>query len=814
MARQGRYSKKRSFLDNVRWDLKRRWRWFRDLPRWKKIAVVAGPILVVLLIIPLLTYVYFARDISDQERLMNRNNTGLVLLDQNGESFYSIGRAERREMVKLGQIADVTEQALLASEDKDFYNHGGFSVISMLGALYANMVTGHTSYGGSTLTQQLAKNTLLTDDRTYLRKYQELAVSIAIERTYTKDEILEMYLNSVFFGENSFGIQDAAETYFGKQPSELSLAESAMLIGVLPAPSAYSPISGNPELAYERQNTVLSRMVSNNVITEAEKEAALAEELVFASPSNDNNSIAPHFAEMVIKELSDKHGYEKVMRSGYRVKTTLDREAQQALAGSVNSNIRYIESRGGSNAGGVVIDPTTGEVRAVVGSADYNNEEWGKVNMATASRQPGSSFKPIYYAAALGDGIVTPSTTLEDKPINLNGWQPKNADNRFRGDVTVRNALSQSLNIPSIEVMQEYGVERSIKAANKLGINTITGDTDYGLALALGAGETRLIDMTNAYAAFANGGRQFKPILVKEIDDKFGAKVSVTRETSRQAISAEGAFLISSILSDNSARSPIFGSSLTVSGRTAAVKTGTTDDSRDAWAIGYSPDYVVGVWVGNNDNSPMLSGGSDMAGPIWRNTLSKLLAGQPDKKFEIPTSVVQRPTCKSGGLADRSGSNTYNEYYLSSALPKESCVAEVPKITVCNIVSRELESIEEDDFDEEIHSRDEADCEPEEIEVCELATGKIVTIEEDDFDRTEYSRNVNNCRAPKQEPEEIEVCELETGKIITIEEDDFDTEDHSLDVNNCPPLDNGVSGQSSQSGWFGSMLVRLIGGVG
>lgn len=803
MVRQGKYSKKLSPLDRLRWGLKRRWRWFKELPLWQKFLLIGGPILAIAILVPLLTYAYFARDIGNQERLMNRNNTGIVMLDRDGESFYSVGRAEKRDMIGLDKIADSTEQALLASEDKDFYEHGGFSIVSIMGALYANLVSGDRAYGGSTITQQLAKNTLLSDEKTFLRKYQELAISIAIERAYSKDEILAMYLNSVYFGENSFGIEDAAKTYFGKAPNDLSLSESAMLVGVLPAPSAYSPISGDPELAKQRQTTVLTRMVKNGVISEAQKDEALATELAYAPPSDGNDSIAPHFAEMVVKELSDKYGYERVMRSGYRVKTTLDRKAQETLSSSIASNMGYISSRGGSNASGIVIDSTTGEVQAVVGSADYSNQDWGKVNMVTAKRQPGSSFKPIYYAAALADGVITPSTILEDKPINLNGWQPKNADLRFRGDVTVRSALSQSLNIPSIEVMEKYGVDKSIDAAKRLGIDTLDKGTDYGLSLSLGAGEAQLVDMTNAYAAFGNGGRQYKPTLINEIEDKYGSSVFVARESSEQVINAEGAYLISSILSDNSARAPIFGSSLTVSGHTAAVKTGTTDNSRDAWTIGYNPDYAVGIWVGNNDNRTMLSGGSDMAGPIWRNTMNGLLAGQPDKKFDMPDTIVQRPTCFNGGLAERSGSNTYNEYYLASALPGESCNAVVPKITVCNTTTREIETIDEDDFNEATYSKNEADCRPKQIQACEKSTGKVVTIDEDDYNSSLYSRSVNNCRPP-QTTTQIQVCDTRTNSIVTINESDYNSSRYSRDLEDCDTSDGGENTLPGPGGTSGS----------
>ena len=278
--------------------------WFRGLPLKKKLLFIVAPILAFLIITPIITYLLLANDIKDPERLMNRNNTGIVLEDMNGQVFYSIGKAEHRTRIPLDQIADTTKNALIATEDKDFYKHGGFSILSIFRAAFTRVG------GGSTLTQQLVKNTLLTDDRSYIRKYQELFMAIAVEQNYSKDQILEMYLNSVYYGENAFGIEDAAKVYFGKAPKDLTLAESAMLIGVLPAPSAYSPISGNPEYAKQRQTTVLSRMVTNGYITEAEKTEALAMELHYASTANSQNTTALHFAEMILNELSKKYGYE------------------------------------------------------------------------------------------------------------------------------------------------------------------------------------------------------------------------------------------------------------------------------------------------------------------------------------------------------------------------------------------------------------------------------------------------------------------------------------------------------------------------
>jgi 1A family penicillin-binding protein len=675
MIRQGKYTKKVSLITRVKRQAKRHWRWFRDLSKLKKTAVIATPIIAFLVLTPLLTYIYYAHDISDQERLMNRNNTGLVLTDKSGQVIYSIGRAQHRNLVPLTDISDSMKQALLASEDKDFYKHGGFSFTSILKAIYNNVMSRDaTGYGGSTLTQQLAKNTLLSANQTFLRKYQELAVSVAIEQKYSKDQILDMYLNSVYFGENAFGIEDAAKVYFNKAPKDLDLAQSAMLIGVLPAPTAYSPISGSATLAKERQTTVLSRMVTNHMITDDQKQAALAESLTYAAPVDANDSIAPHFAQMVLQELYDKYGEEQVKRSGYQVQTTLDLSLQKTMIASINKNMPYIQRNGGTNASSVAIDPTTGEVRGLVGSADWNNPDWGKVNMATTPRQPGSSFKPIYYAQALADGLITPATILADVPTDFNGYKPLNASKTFSGDVTVRTALSHSLNIPSVKVMEKVGTGTAVATANRMGITSISDKQSYGLSLALGAAEAPLLQMTNAYAAFANQGQQYTPTIIQKINDKYDSTIFKTKEVAKTVQTAQGSYLISSILSDNAARAGIFGSSLTVPGHTAAVKTGTTDSNRDAWTIGYTPQLVVGVWVGNNNNDSMLNGGSGMAGPIWVSTMKQALAGVANTQFTVPSGVIQKPVCYgTGALASNSGSGTYNEYFLASALPTETC---------------------------------------------------------------------------------------------------------------------------------------------
>ncbi|HEU4715542.1 MAG TPA: transglycosylase domain-containing protein, partial [Candidatus Saccharimonadales bacterium] len=601
MIRQGIYTKKVTRTTRIKRSLKRRWRWFKRLSKPKKALVISAPILAFLILTPILTYLYYFNDIGDQEHLMNRNNTGVVVTDRNGETIYSVGRAQHEKMTPLKDISPYVQKALVASEDKDFYKHSGFSITGILRAVKGAGTRG----GGSTLTQQLAKTNLLTDQHTLLRKYQELTLSIAIEARYSKEQIMEMYLNSVFFGGTSFGIEEAAKTYFNKHAKDLDLAESSMMIGILPAPNAYSPTLGNPQYAKERQTYVLKRMVEDGYITTDQQQAALAQKLTYAPTPTQSAGQAPHFTEMVLNELYDKYGEEKVIRSGYQVKTTLDLDLQHKLEENITNHISYVQAYGGSNAAGVAIDPSSGEVRALVGSADWDNKDWGKVNMVTTPRQPGSSFKSIYYAEALAQGVITPSTILHDVPTDFNGYTPLDADKQFRGNVTVRQAISQSLNIPSVEVLQKLGITKAVAAANRMGIDTIESDKNYGLSLALGSAEAPLMKMTNAYAAFANQGQQYPTTLIKQVTNKYDQSIFQAEEQSKEVISKQGAFLISSILSDYNARAPIFGYSLSVPGHTAAVKTGTTDDSRDAWTIGYTPQLAVGVWVGNNDNSVM-----------------------------------------------------------------------------------------------------------------------------------------------------------------------------------------------------------------
>lgn len=663
--------------------LYRRWRKFRRYSTRKKALIIGAASSAVLLLVPVATYAYYARDISDPERLMNRNNTGIALLDRNGEVFYSFGRTHTEKGLKLNQISDHLEEALIASEDQDFYKHPGYSAKGMVAALYANLLNKDlTRYGGSTITQQLVKNNLLSSNKNFLRKYQELSIAIAVDRRYSKEEILEMYLNSIYFGEGAFGVEQAAKTYFNKSASDLNLAESSMLIGLLPAPSAYSPISGDEQKAKHQQARVLSLMIEAGYISKEEKEHAYTQALTYAASDMGPGKHAPHFAQMVLDELKKRYGEEKITRSGYRVTTGLDLEWQKKAEEFVAGRVEQLKSLGGTNAALVAIDPRSGEIRALVGSANWNDTNFGQVNMAVSPRQPGSSFKPIYFTEAMDKKIITPATILKDEPRTFGSYKPQNYDFRFMGDMTVRRALSQSRNLTAIEVMEKLGVENASQAAQRLGISTINSPEKYGLTLALGTAEAKLVDMTNAYAAFANQGRQFSPANIISIKDKFDNTVYRYRAKDKRVVSKEASFLTSSILSDVQARGSTF-SSLNIPGRQVAAKTGTTDDNHDAWTIGYTPSLSVGVWVGNNENKAMAGiAGASGAGPIWRSSMMAFLANSPAEQFTAPSGINQLAVCTNGSRADRLGNGAFNEYFIRGTEPTTRCIQpkqEAPK---------------------------------------------------------------------------------------------------------------------------------------
>lgn len=605
--------------------------------------------LCVAVFIPLFTYIYYAKDLTTRESIMNRRDTGLTLLDRQGRPFFNFYSGGQKEFVPLKEIPLVTQQAVIAIEDRGFYFHSGFSLRSITRALYDNYIKKTSFSGGSTLTQQLVKNSLLSSQRSYTRKLQEIILAQEVERRYSKSQILEMYLNSAYFGSGAFGIEEAAQVYFGKRAKNLTVAESALLAGLLTAPSQLSPITGNKNLAAKREQLVLLKMKEYGFISAEVYKKALSQKLAFSS-SRFQNTQAPHFALMARDQLVKKYGEEFISRSGFRVKTTIDLEWQKYAEGSVARQVENLRFNGVSNGAAVVLDSKSGEIRAMVGSVDWYNTKFGKVNMATSPRQPGSSFKPVVYAAAFEQGLITPATLLKDMPVTFRSdpncklsicyYAPRDYDNKFRGLVTVRRALANSLNIPSVEVMSKVGIENAIDKAKQFGITTLKSANNYGLSLVLGSAEVPLTQMTGVYATFANEGKYNAPTAITQITDKFGKVIYSYSPNPRRVVDGQVAYLISSILSDNNARREIFGNTLSIP-RIAAVKTGTTENYRDAWTLGYTPYVTVGVWVGNNDGKLMDNiAGSLGAAPIWKDLMMKFSESYPNVAFVRPEGII------------------------------------------------------------------------------------------------------------------------------------------------------------------------------
>ena len=646
------------------------------ITRYKKELFISFlTILAFAVFVPLFTYSYFAGDLTTKENIMNKNDTGVILLDRNEKPFYTFYQAKYKNFVPLSEIPQHVEQAVIASEDKDYYDHSGFSLKSIMRALFIDITHGKIIYGGSTITQQLVKNALLHSNKTYLRKIQEIILAQEIERRYTKDEILEMYFNSVYFGEGAFGIENAAQVYFGKNAKDLTISEGAFLTAILPSPSAMSPFSGDIKQAKERQKIVLEKMREQKYITGQQQKTAMNEKLAFYPAESTINKTATHFALMVRDELIRRFGEETISRSGFRVKTTIDLTWQEYAEKTVADQVQRLRGDNATNGAAVVMDPKTGDIKALVGSANWFDENNGKLNMAITPRSVGSSFKPIIYAAGFEKNLITPATMLRDEPTDFGGgYRPLNYDRKFRGRVLTRRALANSLNVPAVEVMQKVGVESGIEMAKRLGITTLD-DGYYGLSLVLGTGEIPLTEMTSAYATFANQGIKAEPRSILEIHDKRSNIFYTSSVQAQRAISSEISFLISSILSDNQARNEIFGNALTIS-RPAAVKTGTAEYYKDAFTLGYTPSLTVGVWVGNNNNAPMNSvAGSLGPAPIWKSLMEHYLQNTAVEKFTPPQGVIAISICSDRGLLARgnTASSSATEYFIAGTQPSSHC---------------------------------------------------------------------------------------------------------------------------------------------
>ena len=652
---------------------------------WKTIGEAVVAILIIGGLGLIGATAFIIRDLPSASELLNRPIAqSTKILDRDGNLLYEIHGEERRTIVSLTEISDPLKKTTINVEDDQFYQHRGFDIPGILRAVYKNVTSGATLQGGSTITQQLVKNAFLTPQRSISRKVKELVLAMRLETTLTKDQILELYLNTIPYGSNAYGAQEAAKTFFGKNARDIDLAEAAVMASLPKAPTYYSPYGSHKDELLAHQQQVLKKLLDDNQINVEEYVAAKNKEIKF-QPYIEKIK-APHFVIWVRELLVERYGEEAVQKGGYKVYTTLDSRMQEAAEKTVKEKVEQnATAYNASNAALVAMNPKNGDILAMVGSKDYfDMEHDGNVNVALRPRQPGSSFKPIVYAQAFLKGYG-PASVLWDVQTNFSrggaDYIPHNYDDREHGLVSMRGALARSLNIPAVKTLYLAGLQDTLDLAAKMGITTLDKGADhYGLSLVLGGGEVKLLDMVTAYSVFADQGKKVDPDpFLKIVDGRNQIIYEKKTDPQRTEIFSDGvAYLITSILSDNVARTPTFGASnpLVLPGRPAAAKTGTTNDYRDAWTIGYTPSLVTGVWSGNNDNSSMSrAGGSIAAAPIWQQFMIEALKDQPAESFAPSNKVVSvEVSSLSGKLPSKitPSDKIYKEYFLAGNAPKET----------------------------------------------------------------------------------------------------------------------------------------------
>ena len=583
---------------------------------------------------------WYIKDLPDPSNILSQGFAeSTKIYDRTGkELLYQIGQ-ERRTVIGLEELPAHVRWATLVAEDADFYKHPGIDVTGILRAAWNDLRSRALEQGGSTITQQFVKNALLAPEKTFSRKFREIVLSFWIETKYTKDEIFAFYLNQIPYGSNAFGIEQASRAYFGKSARDLTIPEGALLAALPQRPSYFSPYGEHKDELLARKDMIINRMVSEGHIIEEEGKKARETKLEFVSGSA-TSLFAPHFVIYIKEYLEEKYGKELVERGGLEVTTTLDtriqKVAQEAVKETATSNEKKFKAQ---NAALIAIDPKTGQILSMVGSRDWFDDEVdGKVNVSLRLRQPGSSFKPIAYATLFEKGY-SPNSLVFDLPTTFTTranqpYTPRNYDGKFHGLLTMRQALAQSRNVPAVKVLHLAGINNVIAQARKFGISTID-PARVDLALVLGGAEVKLLDLTSAYAMFANDGEYNPPTAILRVKDKKGEILEEFKANPQEALPSDASRLVTSILSDNEARSAVFGPSspLYIPGIATATKTGTTSDFRDGWTMGYTPRLAIGVWAGNNDNTPTKNGeGAFIAGPIW-NKVMRFAAGNFPQEF-------------------------------------------------------------------------------------------------------------------------------------------------------------------------------------
>jgi len=665
------------------------------------------------LLLGIFIFIYYTRDLPRPEKFTQKEFIqSTKIYDRNGDVLlYDIHGEEKREIVPLSEVPENLKRAVMATEDDKFYQHWGVDFAGILRAVWVNIREGELAQGGSTITQQLIRSSFLTRKKTIERKVKELILTLELERRYSKDQILEWYLNQTPLGSNSYGVEAASETYFDKSVSDISLAESAVLASLIKAPSYFSPYGQNKDELLTRKDYVIDRMESLGYITPKEAKEAKEEKIIFAKIKTPIK--APHFVLYIKKQLEEKYGKEFLKSQGLEIYTTLDWSLQQKAQETIQEYSEDLKLLKANNSALVSINPNTGEVLAMVGSKDYFGDPYPdgcvqnkdqkclfepKFNVATlGKRQPGSAFKPFVYAAAFEKGYTPQSllfdvktefnpncnkdTTQEETESGLKCYHPKNYDQLFRGVISLRSSLAQSINLTSVKLLYLIGVQNTIDFASNLGITTLTDPSRYGLSLVLGGGEVKLIDMVSSYGVFATGGYRIPPVTILKIKNSDGNIIEQNNKEKKRVLNTQTANLINDVLSDNKARAPMFGynSALHFKDYDVAAKTGTTQYYNDAWTVGYNPSIVTGVWVGNNDNSPMVQKPSiRLAGLVWRDFMDKALEMFPDKKFQLinPPSLIKNQENKFmiNGLVNKKEPHTILHY-----IKKEEPLGEIPQ---------------------------------------------------------------------------------------------------------------------------------------
>ncbi len=598
-------------------------------------------------------YAYFRKDLpTDINAELAKIKQATRFYDRSGQHLlYQTSGKENRTIIEFKDMSPYIRNATVALEDKDFYKHGGFSLTGFIRA-GVNNVLGRPQQGGSTITQQFVKNALLSNERTYTRKIKELILSEEIERNYSKDQILAFYLNQIpYGGPNEYGIESASKSFFKKNSKDLTLDEAALLASIPQSPTYFSPYGDNTDALVLKRNRVLDLMKDQGYIKkeeadEAKKVDTMAKVIPLDQKSGEANIDSPHFVKEAQKQLEAELGANTVLNGGLKVITTLDYDKQKAAEKAMADNMKYVEPKG-DNAALVSEDIKTGQVLAYVGSRGYSHPGYGNFDAAQALRQPGSSIKPFEYAKLFETGKWGPGSIMYDVPTDFGAYKPQNFDKGYRGNMSIRSALAESRNIPAIKAMYIAGQENVMKFIQQAGEKSFCTDgcPQVGLSMAIGGAEVKLAEHTHAYTLFARGGVYKPQAYVLKVESPTGKVLKEWKDTEgKRLIDEQIAYNINDILSDNGARAPTFGANargFTIPGQTTAAKTGTTNDAKDGWMMGYSTRIITGVWVGNHDNRAMNSTTHLQTGPMWSQYMAEAHKGMQDEKFNKPAGIKE-----------------------------------------------------------------------------------------------------------------------------------------------------------------------------